>query len=233
MRKVRLVLVVLAFVVLGAGSAWAGTLTIPNTFYTGSPAIAGEVNDNFTAVETEVNDNADNIAANAATISNNAAVISSLQNAHSSTRTNYFAINPASCIGEPGTGINYTINPYFIAADQTSSSHLNFYCPVYLPHNSVIKSFTIYWGDTDTTNDVLAYIMVRDGWLPTATATVLPLVIVSSTGSGGLGSTTSSAITSGSPAVDNIGKSYYVRIGVRDFNMEFFGAVITYDYVLN
>lgn len=42
---------------LGSSVAVAGSVTIPNTFTSGTPAVAGDVNDNFTAVKTAVDDN--------------------------------------------------------------------------------------------------------------------------------------------------------------------------------
>ena len=39
------------------GFALAGPVTTPNTFTSGSPAVAAEVNDNFSAFEAAVNDN--------------------------------------------------------------------------------------------------------------------------------------------------------------------------------
>jgi len=38
-------------------AVWAGSVTIPNTFTSGTPAVAAEVNQNFDAVATAVNDN--------------------------------------------------------------------------------------------------------------------------------------------------------------------------------
>ncbi len=57
----------------------AGDLTIPNTFQPGTPAVAAEVNDNFTAVETEVDDNDSRIAALEAALAAQASAISTLQ----------------------------------------------------------------------------------------------------------------------------------------------------------
>ena len=42
---------------LGSVQAWAGSVSIPNTFINGTTASADEVNANFDAVETAVNDN--------------------------------------------------------------------------------------------------------------------------------------------------------------------------------
>ena len=49
----------------------ADDLTIPNTFQSGTPARAAEVNENFSAVEAEVDDNAADTASNTTEIGNN------------------------------------------------------------------------------------------------------------------------------------------------------------------
>jgi hypothetical protein len=50
-------------------STIAGELTIPNTFVSGTPAVAAEVNANFTAIKAEVDDNANAIAGNITSVS--------------------------------------------------------------------------------------------------------------------------------------------------------------------
>jgi len=62
--------VAVSSVMLGA-AAWAGPVTIPNTFVANTPALAAEVNDNFSAVEIAVDDNDARITNNAAAISTN------------------------------------------------------------------------------------------------------------------------------------------------------------------
>ena len=47
--------------IVAAGNVEASTLTIPNTFQSNTPAIAAEVNDNFTAVQGAVDDNSNQI----------------------------------------------------------------------------------------------------------------------------------------------------------------------------
>ncbi|MCG8435149.1 MAG: hypothetical protein MJA83_14070 [Gammaproteobacteria bacterium] len=58
---------------------FADDLTIPNVFTAGTPAVASEVNANFTAVETEVDDHAARIAQLEATIATLQATIATLQ----------------------------------------------------------------------------------------------------------------------------------------------------------
>jgi hypothetical protein len=55
--------------------ASADTLTVPNEFAPGTPARSADVNENFAAVETAVNDNDSRITANTAAIAQGAAVL--------------------------------------------------------------------------------------------------------------------------------------------------------------
>ncbi len=66
---------------LGAiGTATAGNVTIPNTFSSGTPAVAAEVNANFNALATEVNDNDSRITTNSNDLATLQATVSALQN---------------------------------------------------------------------------------------------------------------------------------------------------------
>ena len=60
-------------------TSWAADLTIPNTFVSGTPAIAAEVNANFSAVETAVDDNDGRITINANGLAALQSTISALQ----------------------------------------------------------------------------------------------------------------------------------------------------------
>jgi len=75
--------VIVLFGLLVVHSSWAGQAAIPNTFSTGQTLTAGALNDNFTELETEVNNNDDRININAGNITNNATAISNLQSAQS------------------------------------------------------------------------------------------------------------------------------------------------------
>lgn len=63
--KTNLKLIVSYGLFIGLGTqAWAGEVTIPNSFTPGTPAVAAQVNANFNAVATEVNDNDARITSN-------------------------------------------------------------------------------------------------------------------------------------------------------------------------
>ncbi len=56
-KLIKLFLAGLVTAIFMVPAAWAGNVTIPNTFTSGTPAVAAEVNSNFGAVETAVDDN--------------------------------------------------------------------------------------------------------------------------------------------------------------------------------
>lgn len=66
--------IVTAGLILGLQSAYAATLTIPNSFTANSPTVAADVNANFTAAATAVNDIEARLAALEAVTSTNMAV---------------------------------------------------------------------------------------------------------------------------------------------------------------
>jgi len=63
---------------LGSGMAYASPVTVPNTFTSGTPAVAADVNANFNAVAVGVNDNDSRITTNAGSIGTNASDIAAL-----------------------------------------------------------------------------------------------------------------------------------------------------------
>jgi len=81
-----------AAAMLFSSSAWAAPYTIANSFITGTPAIAGQVNANFTAAKTAIDDNDTRINTNAATAVTNAANITT-NTASASTNTTDIAAN--------------------------------------------------------------------------------------------------------------------------------------------
>ena len=62
-RSLYIALSVIVSIIAGAGIAWSDTLTIPNTFVANTPAVADEVNANFSACKTAVDDNDSRVAA--------------------------------------------------------------------------------------------------------------------------------------------------------------------------
>lgn len=79
-------LYILAILIL-AVPAYAGTLSIPNTFVSGTSAKASEVNENFDAIDVAVDDNATRIAALEASLTAALGRIGSLESSLATTQT--------------------------------------------------------------------------------------------------------------------------------------------------
>ncbi len=79
-KNVQKLILVLATSAIVSG-AMAESLTIPNSFTAGSAAVAAEVNDNFAAVETAVDDNDSRITTNTGNVSTNSTNIGILDSA--------------------------------------------------------------------------------------------------------------------------------------------------------
>lgn len=76
----RTLVIVMAVLMVTVGTGYAGSVGTLTTFTPNTPAHAESVNDNFTAVETAVNDNAADITTNADGISSNADSITDVKN---------------------------------------------------------------------------------------------------------------------------------------------------------
>lgn len=72
MKKITALISTVVFATVGGSVAVAGSVTVPNTFVAGTKAVAADVNANFDAVETAVNDNDARITANTAAIATKA-----------------------------------------------------------------------------------------------------------------------------------------------------------------
>ena len=84
-------------------TSWAGDLTIPNAFVAGTPAVAADVNANFSAVEAEVDDNNNRIVTNAGDISANTNAVGSLQSQTQNLVTGCLAGEAIRAIATDGT----------------------------------------------------------------------------------------------------------------------------------
>ena len=90
---------------------FAGNVTIPNTFSSGTPAVAAEVNANFNAVASEINDNDGRITTNSTEIANLKATITSLQNTITTLQNQLAAVQGNSVLALDGNLV-YTVDAY-------------------------------------------------------------------------------------------------------------------------
>lgn len=190
-------------------SGWAGEVTIPNLFTPNTPAKADSVNENFSAVDLAVDDNA--------------AMITSLQNAHSNTRTSYVSVGAGAFTPFDETyafsrfsGINIkpgdNLSPMYIAG-------------VSLPHGSVVTSFSVQFLDNDAGGVGVAELREFCGTFEDIMASG------TTTDNANLQWITDSSISS--PEVDNTDCTYNIKLNLGTTNIGFYKAVIEYEYSLD
>lgn len=120
------VFAVMGLFLLFVCSAYAGSLTIPNTFVSDTPALAQEVNENFTEIATQVNDN----------------------DVRVSTVTGTLFYSVSSLAFFPGQNIAVSKFPptgYVFPANGTSTA----YAPVTLPDGATVNELHMYYVKND------------------------------------------------------------------------------------
>jgi len=125
MKKTHFITMAAAAMLISSG-AWAGALTIPNTFTAGTPAVAAQVNANFAAAKTAVDDNNTRITANAATAATNATNIAA-NTASAATNATNIAANTASAATN---ATNIATNTASAATNTTAIAALQLTNPV-------------------------------------------------------------------------------------------------------
>ena len=120
MKKSLLNISITALLAATSTAALAGTVTIPNTFTSGTKAVAAEVNANFTAVKSAVDGNAGDIATNATAITTNATAIATKADASAVTSNDTDIAANAAAITANSTSI--TANSTAIATKADASA---------------------------------------------------------------------------------------------------------------
>jgi hypothetical protein len=208
--KTRSLLSVLVMMFLVfSGTAIAGEVDVPNVFSPDTLAKADSVNENFSAVEVAVDDNA--------------SMITSLQNAHSGTRTGYLSIG-CSAFQPALVGYNYnlTVN-YLITADALSPWY---WAPANLPDGSVIVSVTGTFYDNSAAEDAAFKMFRSDQW-------GLAWQIASGTTTGQPGNAAVVDTPLAALAVDNATYAYQIQVILPDSGMKLFRILIEYEYSLD
>jgi len=159
----------LSAAMLLSSTAWAGALTIPNTFTAGSPAVAADVNANFTAAKTAVDDNNTRINANAAAATTNATNIAANTTSAATNATNIAANTAAAATNATNIAANTTNIATNTAAAATNATN--------------ITANTIAITALQLTNPVTTVISVPAGGTAVANGTALMNAVAGITGS--------------------------------------------------
>ena len=208
MKKVKILTFALLFVLAGTGFGTAGSLDTPNVFTPETPARADSVNENFSAIEVSVDDNA--------------LMITSLQSAHSGTRTGYLSIG-CTAFQPALDGYNYNMTAnQLITTDNLSPWY---FATANLPDGSEIISVTGTFYDNSPVGDA-AFSMVRTNQWGAAWQ-------VASGATFGVPGNVAVVDAVADLPIDNVTYAYQMQVILPDGAMKFFRMLIEYEYTLD
>lgn len=218
MNKYHHYLSATAFVVctFTAATAFADQATIPNTFTSGTAAVAADVNDNFTALKTAIDDNDSRITAREASV---------------------ISLPPSIFVSAKGVNCKYHINSSqnFGYIESGGSGGCQLVAPIMLPHGRTITELTCYLKDNNALYDFDAAFTQHDMLTTDASVSVTPLASFSTNG------TQQSTVVTRSPnsipddlVVDNASYHYQLRLGMDNAftggdSLSVHGCSITYE----
>ena len=206
MKLIRITLVML--MVLGVGSSYciAGSVDVPNVFTPSTPARADSVNENFSALEIAVDDNA--------------AMISSLQNAISETTTGYYWVSPVTAVPMDETADYSNWWPGVVNSDGTNA---DFWAPVHLPNGATVTELVLYFFDSDLHNGATIKLWQVSAWGDSNDSMSDD---ISSTGLAANGSASGSSFNPS--LIDNENNRYALQITLPSSSTIFRSARISY-----
>ena len=165
---------ILLGLIAASASLIAGSVTIPHSFTANTTAKASEVNENFSAVKTAVDDNnnrikgnTEDIRTNITNIQTNAANIADAITDINATggltgvgssgsvtvrrADGYIAIAPATFAASEDTNCSLQRNSRYVYFDSgTTYAYCVAYAPVFLPDGATIKDLSCYFQNNDT-----------------------------------------------------------------------------------
>jgi len=218
MKKVKVLTFALLIVFSGTGYGTAGSLDIPNVFTPETPARADSVNENFSAVEVSVDDNA--------------SMITSLQNAHSSTRVGYYSIHPRDfTFIEDQTAIDFVAIDTALMCISSPADICLFGAGLHLPHGAILKNYTVHYDDTSSTYDI-DFIIVRSSNVSVGGNAYLGRVNEADFSAGANSVAKQFNVAYPFDVINNVDHSYSIFLKLYP-DVYYNRAVIEYEYTLN
>lgn len=218
MNKYHHYLSATAFVVctFTAATAFADQATIPNTFTSGTAAVAADVNDNFTALKTAIDDNNSRITAREASV---------------------VSLPPSIFVSSENPDCKYRVNSSknFGYIESGVATNCTLMAPVMLPHGRTITEVTCYLKDNEAVYDFDAAFTQHDMLTTDASDNATQLGSFSTNG------TQQSTVVTRSPnsipddlVVDNANYHYQLRLGMDNAftggdSLSVHGCSITYE----
>jgi hypothetical protein len=196
----------------------ASEVTLPNEFVAGERARAGEVNDNFTAVKTAVDNNHDRITSLEDQVKETGAVSLSVH-----AFGNFLFDNASGC--EFRRSVNYGFFAFGTSCSATAS--------VALPHGATITGVACLVYDNETTPSV-SLNLVRAPLASEASGIQLFTAISNASSAGAQLYNLSNATSPGDDVVDNTAYSYYMSVAfnvsglVTNTNLRIYNCKVDY-----
>lgn len=223
MKNISTYLISVVFVLL-TGPAWAGSVTIPNTFTSGTKAMAADVNANFSAVKTAVDDNATSIAGKVNKAGDTmTGDLTAPDFKYDSSQTRYYVLGINDFVPFNAT---YTYSRNDSGLNPSSAGAVYFFAPIHLPDGATITSVDVYTSDNSTTSYLSWYL--REHYLVSGTLNVM--VANASGNAAAAPGSEDLSITGLTHVIDNSQYYYQLRLWFTDGaqSVTFHSARITY-----
>jgi hypothetical protein len=224
-----------------SGASVADSVTIPHAFSSGGTAVAAEVNANFSAVSSAVNDNdtrittnsanittnTNNISANTSDIESNTGRITTLENAQGG--TTYVSVNARNFSNRDGfpaqkdlciVSKNPTEEVLFQGVTGAETAGCDLVGAIQLPHNGTISSMKCGMGPIASTATVTLY---RERFAGSPIREAITTAAAPALFNGAV-TTTATSIAADTGVVDNSVYSYFIFVDISTDNFAPGGA---------
>ncbi|WP_105104067.1 hypothetical protein [Microbulbifer pacificus] len=203
-----------------ANPAVASEAALPHTFSAGAPARAGEVNENFSALESAVNDNNSRIDTNADAIDDNAADI--LANSEAiqqikALRSNIYPVNVAAVNNAGYPNLRMNSSGMYNITDLTDIVQ----APVILPDGATVEDMTCLVRDNSDTanfsggNILLMRVALEEGAPPAVYESLVDIDLTTAGNVSGLRKLVDEDGIVENALIDNSKYMYYVRFWIQ------------------
>ena len=166
MKRLLTQSVITTFLLCLVSITWAGNVTIPNTFSSGTKAKAAEVNTNFSAVKTEVDDNNTRIMSLENLwiplgIDLHSGVTGSVYAndfSYTAAQTRYLQLAGGQCVYPSGTPAGFARNVFYCDLGDNSANTAEAYWTVNVPHGATLLGMRVrLYTSIATTTCTLTY----------------------------------------------------------------------------
>lgn len=224
----RLSIAFFSSVMLCAGSAFAGPVNIPTTFTSGTPAVASEVNGNFTAVKSAVDDNNTRINTNLTTNNSQNTRLNNLENPSGAVSVAGLAFTDESG-GAAGCQTERNTEVYFRFAG--AGGNCDAMAPIQLPQGDTVTSLSCTILDNNAAGAAQIAVQLRRIAFSNGVASTI-FTTPNSVDSVSVAQYADATATAGTAVIDNNTYSYALKADfgtpVPGASMRLYGCKVTH-----